>query len=237
MIALLSSTLSPPDTPLYGGNRKSLSDQERLVQTQESIDSLRKLGFSEIFIADNSPKQLPSETITALSTAKLLSIPQYPFHNKGLNEAYLLLSALPFLPNALPLIKLSARYSVNRNLINELSSYDLAAKIETPSRGPALMSTRYYAVKNKDVLERLLSEALRLAYRLPFQVVGPRSLLQQITRILFPKKDTYPYHDPTYSLEHVCALALESSGISIKQCNTLGVQGTVAGETRNRISE
>src|SRR2546430_2627591 len=99
MLALVSSTIFPGETPLYwGGPRNCISSSERLEQTKRTIASLQTAGIAPIILADNSGRNWVSGTEKALAPAQVHVFDQHQFQNKGISEIYTLLDTLNLIP-------------------------------------------------------------------------------------------------------------------------------------------
>ena len=238
MIAIVSSTIFPSILPGHEGERTNIDPTARLEQTVESIQSLVALGFSEIHVADNSHSPLEADVIKRLSPARVHWFGHYPYRNKGVAEAFLLLAVLPRLPTGQPLMKLSGRYRVSRNLCRELDRASLAGLFTvTPSGRLKSLSTRGYAVKDRAFLETFLHGTLNELYASAWRVVGPRSLLELVRRHLRPRLDNHPYSDPFGGLEIAAARWLDRHRIPVHRLDQIGVTGTIGCRTNSEINE
>jgi hypothetical protein len=106
MIAVITSTVQTGNTHSF------FSNNERLIQTLNTIDKLEYAGFEHLLLFDNSLTDIDKNKIAGSS--KILTVfhsSQYSFTNKGLNEAHLLLNNLHNIPANTPIFKISGRYS------------------------------------------------------------------------------------------------------------------------------
>ena len=236
MIGLVSSTLFPSAKPTLEGARSAFSPDERIAQTRQTLESLRRAGIERIFVADNSDASHASRANEALPGAQVLSLPCHPFPNRGLNELILLLSALPSVPAGEPVLKISGRYRLAPSF--SLPEWNGARAIFKgydfqSSRGR--VSTRCYAVKERDLLEPLLELALTELFVRPYRVVGPRSF----ARALAGADPTDPRLGPTTSIEFAMACALKRGRLPVRIVDgAIGLEGEVAGvPTRDPVSE
>lgn len=228
MIALISSTLCPPVTDCCDGPRSVFTHAERLAQTRLTVASLVALGFKRIVIADNST-EWNSDIETALAPAEILRITVPSFRNKGLSELYLLLAAASRLPDDAPVVKISGRYSLDRNPLANLGEADIALKSDGFTERNGAMSTRAYGCRTVATFRRLLECTLNEAYAYPTRIVGPRSLLRILRASVFPHRDTFPYNDPPHSIERVMVRAIKRLRLRVHCVTPLGISGVLAG--------
>ena len=236
MIAVLSSTIAPSTLPSHDGPRTNIDVEKRLAQTVESVRSLTALGFSDIYLADNSPALPPSAT-QLLAPARVFSFGHFPYRNKGVAEALLLLALAEHLPPDRPLMKLSGRYRAGLNLCDTLHGADLAGLFTGGGNTAENLSTRAYAVRDRDTFTRFLQGTLDELYASPWRVVGPRSLLSLARRLMRPASDVYPYSDPLGSLEISAARWLRHSGLKIRKLEKLGVEGVLGSWINPAVQE
>jgi hypothetical protein len=225
MIAIVSSTLAPSAAPSHDGPRTNIEHSVRIDQTVETVCSLRDLGFSQIFIGDNSPIPPPADVLARLAPAVLYWYGHYPYRNKGLAEAFLLAALCDRLPDGAPIMKISGRYRASRNLVKELGDADLAGRF-SPARVSEL-STRAYAVRDRNFLRALMLGALDEMYAAPWRVVGPRSLLSLARKILIRPNDPFPYSDPPGGLEIAAVRWLVKQKATVRKLDELGVEGVL----------
>jgi hypothetical protein len=196
------------------------------------VESLLKFGISQIYLVDNSPRDCFIAPERALDPARILHYDLFPFQNRGLAEALMLLTAICELPESSPIFKLSGRYTLTAAPPN-LQGADVAVKLDDNGR---TISTRAYLSRNRDILEQLMKSALCEMFKYPFRVAGPRSLLRLIRNAGFPTRDTYCYYDPPIALEFAAAQALARGSFRVRNVPTLGIEGRLA-VTGERIVE
>jgi hypothetical protein len=236
MIALISSTiypLDPTEDTLYRG---SVSHRQRLQQTIDTVNSLVRLNFQEIYLFDNSGFNWNVENESLLYPAKIIKFNSFQFTNKGLSEIYMLLSGLSVLPENTAIFKISGRYTLQTKIDeNILKTYDFAGKICHQS---ASISTRGYYIKNKKTLELTLLSALNYIYSYPSKVVGPRSLKRIIKNAFFLNLKGQTFYDPTLSVEWGMYKAL-TANFKVANLDKLFLQGISAGPsgTTSEINE
>ncbi len=225
-IAVISSTIAPPDVEHYGGKRRRFDPDERLEQTRASIQSLLELGLTEIHVADNSGANWRDYMDSALTPARVHRCSQYPYRNLGISELQMLLALLPALPVDRPIIKLSGRYRLKRRLDLELGADELVVR---EWRGARLIncciSTVAYAVCDAATYARFLRETLRDVFGFQARIVGPRSFVRILRNSLFPDRDHYPYDDPTGPIEHSAWRALRNARFRVRALDSIGVEG------------
>jgi hypothetical protein len=237
MIAVVSSTLTPSALPSHDGPRTNLDPLTRLEQTVASVCSLVALGAREIFIADNSTPAPSPETIAALAPARVFHFGHFPYRNKGVAEAFLLLALLPHLPANRPILKLSGRYRASLDLCAQLGDAPLAGLFTRPPGGVENLSTRAYAVREREFFARFLEGALDELYASPWRVVGPRSLLSVARRLLRASTDAVPYRDPKGSLEISAARWLARNRIAVRRLDQIGVEGVLGSWINPAVKE
>lgn len=222
MIALITSTIHPPNEPIYGEMRSRFTPETRLAQTQRTVASLITAGITSIVIADNSVREFERDEIERLGRVRLLQYHQFPFKNKGISEAYLVLSAVRELPDEEQILKISGRYEIAGAL--DLGDNDLGVKFDEDQRG---ISTRAYMARNRVILEQFLRASLQEMFRFPFRIVGPRSFFR-VLRNSVSAHDSYCYYDPTIGLETAAAEAIKRGDWRVKSFPHLGISGKLA---------
>lgn len=228
MIALVSSTVFPPTQPGHDGPRTWLTDDERLEQTRRTVRSLVDVGARDIVIADNSGARWRPGTEADLHPARVLLVDTPQFRNKGISEMHMLRRVLEELPESEPVLKVSGRYRVTRDLCEVLGDHDVAARIHHHGRNWS-MSTRCYAVRDRATYARLLDDAFREQYAWAARIVGPRSLLRIIRSSVRPSADRFPYDDPPGSIEGAWGRALQLGGYRVRAVDEIGVEGYAGG--------
>lgn len=237
MIAVISSTISPSAQPGHDGPRTNIDAAIRLEQTAASVRSLLDLGFREIYLADNSTNPPDEKALSILSPARVRHFTHFPYRNKGIAEAFLLLALLPELPAGRPILKLSGRYRASRNLCEHLGNADLAGLFSQPAGGVENLSTRAYAVRDRDFFGRFLHGTLDELYASPWRVVGPRSLLNLFKRVVRPARDRHPYSDPPGSLEISAARWLKNENARVNRLEKIGVEGVLGSWINPEVRE
>lgn len=228
MIALISSTITPPASDCYDGARSRFTPTERLEQTRASVGSLAALGFRQIVIADNGVP-LDEAARAALQPAIVRHIPTTQFRNKGLSELFLLRDAAASIPGDLPLVKLSGRYLLTKNPLESLGSADFVVRSENFSARRGAISSRAYACRDAATFRRLIARTLDEAFAYSHRIVGPGSLWRRLQITLNPRSDTFPYADPPHSIEFLLARAAKLLRLRVAVVRQLGVRGTMAG--------
>jgi hypothetical protein len=236
MIALVSSTVFPPREPIYDGPRSWLSGDARLQQTCETVRSLHALGAREIVVADNSGDGWRSGAEVELLPARVLRLATPQFRNKGISELHLLRAALPSLGDDEPILKISGRYTLSRDLCAQLDDHDVLGRIYRQGRQWSL-STRCYLVRDRETFAMLIDEAFRELYATPARIVGPRSLLRIVHNSLRPPRDEYPYDDPPVSIERAFGEVLRRRRFRFRSVERLGVEGVLGLQRGTYISE
>jgi len=159
MVALITSTLIP--TSVYS----FYTPIERLNQTINTIQKLRNAGFSDIYICDNSIKDINNkELYKAYESIKIFCTPQYSFENKSINEALLILNNSHHLPQKTPIFKISARYyptpPFEKDIYYLHKHKDFVGIGYNFDKKIAGFSTKAYFVKDIDVLTSTLVKAI-----------------------------------------------------------------------------
>ena len=131
-----------------------------------------------MYLADNSGARWLSDTNELLKPAKVHVFNHSEYQNKGISELYSLLSVLEYIPANTPILKISGRYTLEKNITHELIDADIAAKIYRYRFRAASMSTRCYLVKDKNVYENFIKRTLRETYGYYTRSVGLRSFLR-----------------------------------------------------------
>jgi hypothetical protein len=237
MIGIVTSTIFPPSIGIYDGQRSYFSPQERLAQTQETIQSLLEIGISSVLLFDNSGECWVKGTEDLLKSASVHLVNTYQYKNKGISELFLLLEAMRSLPPDVPILKISGRYTLCGRGDFDLGDADILCKIYKQSRSRRSMSTRCYVLRNRDTYQSFIGQVLREVFGYQSRIVGPRSFYRIVKNSITPSVDNYPYEDPGHSIEGACARVLKSYKYKVKQAERLGVEGLVATEGVTKISE
>lgn len=237
MIGVVTSTIFPPSTGIYDGRRSYFSPEERLAQTQQTIQSLLEAGISSVLLFDNSGESWIKGTENLLKSASVHLLNTYQYKNKGISELYLLLEAMGSLPPDVPILKISGRYILCGGGNFDLGGADILCKIYKQSHSHRSMSTRCYVVRNRDTYQSFIGQVLRELFGYQARIVGPRSFYRIVKNSITPGAVDYPYEDPAHSIEDACAQVLKSYKYKVKQVERLGVEGLVATEGVTKISE
>lgn len=160
MISLITSTIIPESYSFF-------NMEERYQQTIDTINNLRRVGFEDIYLIDNSVDVIDAERIESNSFHKvnIIRSPQYNFINKGLNEALLILNNLYKLPDDQPIFKISGRYLPTEefnitNLLAELSDKEILGVGNISKNSNSYFNTRAYLVASKKTLASILELAV-----------------------------------------------------------------------------
>ncbi|MFD0749293.1 hypothetical protein ACFQZS_04010 [Mucilaginibacter calamicampi] len=233
MIALITSTLRPTRVHSF------FSEQERYDQTLVTIRKLAGKGFDDIRLIDNSINDIDAKSLIndSQTPIKVFHSAQYSFANKGLNEALMLLNNLHHLPQSIPVFKISARYfptdQFNMEAALQLDRYDFIGVGENFDKKISAFSTRAYFVKNKMVLEEMLTTAIEEMIAYHKGVYGPRSAIRAIRSIL-KKEQGSPFQ---LSIEQAFARIMKQKN-NYLLLDRINIEGTLAGfSDNNKISE
>lgn len=225
MIAIVSSTIAPSALPSHDGARTTLSPAVRLEHTKGTIASLVALGTRQIFVADNSVDRWLQSHAASLAPAHILSFSQPPIRNKGIGEMWLLLGALPSLPDNEPILKISGRYRIGPGTGLRLRDGDeVAGKVYANGRVRSL-STRCYLMRDRSVATRLWERTLDEIYAEQARICGPRSLLRILKSSLRPEHDQLRYSDPTTAVETAIYKAIRYLPLQLHEIEHLAVEG------------
>lgn len=226
MIAIITSCINPFKATDH--EPKSFFNlTERLEQTKNSINYLKKLSFSKIYLLDNStffnPDDWFNDELTGISVRH---VKQYQFKNKGINELLLILSLLDELPDNESIFKISGRYYPNSNFENSIGeNFDFKLKSYAFQSKKGTISTRGYFVRNKKIYEQFLLACLSETLSYTKRIVGFRSALNALKEIFFP----------TFSIDNNIAIELGSARIlktnlyKIHHVEKIGITGQIAG--------
>jgi hypothetical protein len=237
MIAVISSTIAPSALPSHDGARTNLTPQVRLEHTRGTIASLVALGAREIYLADNSAGTWLTDHLATLAPARVLSFNQPPVRNKGIGEMWLLLGALPFLPENEPVLKISGRYRVGPGTGLRLrEGDDVAGKVYIHGRTRSL-STRCYLLRDRTVAARLWERALDEMYAEQARIHGPRSLLRILRNSLSPHRDGFRYSDPHSSVEIATHRAIRHLSLRLHEVGRLDVEGILGSWINPAVKE
>ncbi len=233
MIAVISSCINPKT--MKSTTRSYFSLAERELQTIKTIEQLKKVGFKQIILVDNSDHYDFSRLKSSIEKVKVIHLKQYQFANKSINEILMLLSILDEIPAGSKIFKISGRYFPTDNFKIEMNdNIDFKVKgFDFQSRRPVI-STRGYFVRNKEIYETFLLSCLNEIYSYPYRIVGPRSLSIFIRDFFNPRLRTIS----TISIEFAAARVLKSGKFKFELTDDLKIEGQIAGlETRELIKE
>ncbi len=231
MIAIITSTIFPEAATIKTSYRESISCNDRLVQTIQTIKSLTDHNFSEIYLFDNSGFKWDKKVESQLQPAKIIKFNTFQFDNKGLSELYMLLHGLSVIPNDIPILKISGRYLLNDKVNEELLRLNqFAGKFNKDT-----ISTRAYYFSSKNIMYEVLYAALNYMYAYKHKIVGFRSLFNVIKNAFFNNKNT-SFYDTSISIEKGMYNAIKSSKIKTYKLPKINVSG-VSGypEDNNKI--
>ena len=115
----------------------------------------------------------------------------------------------------------------------QLGNADIAAKWSADNR---TISTRCYAVRNRQLYRQFLEDTLNELYGHAARIVGPRSLVRILKNSVKPAADQSAYFDPSISIEGAAAAALSRRNYAVVRLTELGLVGEIA-TSRDRINE
>lgn len=157
---LITSVITPSKNPLsYHSTRSVFSPEQRLAQTIESIESIRKYNDQKIFLVECSNKNDDIDMRSVVDRVDVyidLSkddrfVSEINQPNKSWAELLMIGRCLEHLPSNLeePVLKLSGRYALNENFksINLNKDADLSCKMFT-QHGPMRCCSVLYQMKN-----------------------------------------------------------------------------------------
>ncbi|WP_343523808.1 hypothetical protein [Pedobacter sp.] len=233
MIALITSTIIPKAYSFF-------SVEERYHQTIDTINNLKRVGFEEIYLIDNSIDVIDAERIKSNSFDKvnIVHSAQYNFKNKGLNEALLILDHIHHLPDNQPLFKISGRYSPTEQfnraiLLSDLAEKEILGVGDIKKSHSSYFNTRAYLVNNKRTLEAILVSAIEEMIAYGRGINGYKGLLRLLKTIATPQIGT-PFQ---ISIEKAFANILNVRG-KYKLVEKINIEGFIAGsESLTFISE
>jgi len=219
MIAIISSTLVPPAATSVTKYRNFISNDQRLKQTEATINSLKE--FTNIYVFDNSYPSISEREKDILKPARLWSIDVFPYQNKGLSEIYLLLLGIRNLPDNVPIFKISGRYILTEQWdFKNLRDFDFVGKFD----GPKTISTRAYYFRNKNILHEVLICALNFMYAYSSRIVGPRSFIRILKNAInLSHKDNI--FCPTISIERAMGEAIHMLSLNTQNLKKLYIAG------------
>jgi hypothetical protein len=229
VIGLVTSTLYPAATPTLCGPRSAFAPAERVAQTKQTLASLRAAGIDDILLADNSDTRHGPSIRREFADVEVMHRPDFPFANRGIGEALLMLAALDRLPDDRGIVKLSGRYRLNGAFgVPDWASFAGVFRGYGFGGRRGTVSTRCYIAHDRAVLRRWLLATLAEMYAYPMRVVGPRSLLRALRDGFGGTAPSSP-DEPTTSIEFALARVLRTTRAPIKLVAPIGVEGELAG--------
>ncbi|SDG42170.1 hypothetical protein SAMN05421827_106164 [Pedobacter terrae] len=224
MIALITSTIIPEAYSFF-------NIEERYQQTIDTINNLKRVGFEDIYLIDNSVDVIDTDRIKLNSFHKLniIHTPQYNFRNKGLNEALLILNHLSHLPDNQPVFKISGRYSPTEHfnraiLLSALAEKEILGVGNIKKSINSYFNTRAYLVNNKRTLEAILVSAVEEMIAYGRGINGYKGLIKLLKTMFRPQVGT-PFQ---ISIESALANIL-SAKTNYKLVEKINIEGFVAG--------
>lgn len=226
---LISSTVFPREARDESVVKSVYPPEERILQTRKTIESLRSLGYEDLYLFDNSGNQHRAVLIREFGDVHVQIFDHFQFDNKGISETYLMLEGIRHVPDDRPLIKLSGRYRISRRPEVDIGSYDLAARIYRHEarlfQERETMATRCYVVRNRAVYRSYLIGLLQEIYSYSARVVGFGSLRRFMTNQLCPKNNVYSYFDPALSVEAASIRVVRNLNLKLLRLDSIGLHG------------
>lgn len=220
MIAIISSTIFPSPATATTQYRSIIPPLDRLKQTKRTIESLQKLNFSDIYLFDNSGFYWVDGHEKELFPAKIIKINSLQYTNKGLSELIMLVQGMQVLPENTPILKISGRYELSRQLdLEKLTGFDFAGKLYDDS-----ISTRSYYFKDKNVMEKVLMYALNNMYYYKHRVTGFRSL-RKVIKNAFCFNENENYYESSISIERGMYNAIKNLALKIYLMPNINIRG------------
>lgn len=237
MIAVVSSTMAPDASLCRDGVRTLFSVDERVEQTRVTLNSLTRIGITSILIMDNSPENVAPRFARHLSQGRVIHCPQPSFSNRGLGELWLLLAALPYIADGVPVLKLSARYYLEEDSpLSHVYDADFVGRAYG-SRKSRTVSTRAYVLRDKSVAESLWRGTLEEMYAGSGRIVGPRSAWKLLRQALSVGPTSFPGGEPSVSVERSLYKASSRLALRPHLLPRLGLKGVIAGASQTPIDE
>ena len=237
---LISSTVFPRE-----GRDKSIvksvhSSEERILQTRRTVESLRTLGYEQIYLFDNSGGEHRSALSHEFEDVYLKVFDHYQYDNKGISETFLMLEGIRHVPDSCPIMKLSGRYQIARRLELDTNNYDLAAKIYQHEgrlfRNSETMATRCYVFRNKATYQSYLIGLLQEIYAYSSRIVGLGTLKRFLTNQFLSKNNSYSFFDPSLSVEAASIRVVRNLDLKLCRLDAIGLSG-LAGTFGNLLIE
>ena len=225
----ISSTIFPRDARDSSIVKSVYSGDQRLAQTQATVASLRALGYSSIYLFDNSGGEHRNALDRAFPGVRVKVFDHYQYDNKGISETFLLLEALRDLPEDRQIIKISGRYQLAKRLEFDADRYDLAARIYQHEplhfRRRETMATRCYSFRNKAVYRAYLLALLEEMYAYSSRIVGFGSLRRFLINQFFSNRNAYSFMDPSLSVEAASINVMRNLKLRLFRLESIGLAG------------
>jgi len=240
LIVLITSTIFPSN---FNSSevRSVFTGEERLEQTKSTIKSLLNCGYTEIFLFDNSGKYWLPGTEKDLLPAKVVVFNQHQFMNKGISETLMLLDGLDYLPDNIPILKISGRYKIDNSLAIDVNNFDIAAKFYKHKfkyfTSRTTMATRCYIVKDKSIFKTYLLAMIEEIYSYSSKVFGIGSLKRLFNNQFFPGKIKYSFFDPIFSVEAASVRVIKKLGLKVNKMDRIGLSGLAGTFVNNPIED
>ncbi|MFA6276968.1 MAG: hypothetical protein WC622_09475 [Pedobacter sp.] len=233
MIAIVTSCIHPKEMSTI--TRSFFSLEERELQTIHTLNRLKEVGFKQIILADNSFDYDFSRLKSAVDNVKIIHLKQYQFLNKSINEILILLAVMDEIPENTKIFKISGRYFPSENFSMEMNqAIDFKVKGFEFDTKKAVITTRGYFVRNKEIYEEFLLYCLNEIYSYPYRVVGLGSLIKFIKEFFSASLKKIP----TVSIEFAAARALKKGHYTYELSDNLHIEGQIAGlESKELIKE
>ncbi len=225
----ISSTIAPRPARDKSAIKSVYSSEERILQTQETIASLRRLGYENIYLFDNSGREHQAALESAFPSIRVRLFDHHQYENKGISETLLLLAGIRDVPDNCQIIKISGRYRIAKRLEFDTNNYDLAARVyrhpRSLFRSIETMSTRCYSFRNKAVYQSYLIALLEEMYAYSSRIVGFGSLRRFLTNQIISRKNVYSFFDPSLSVEAASIAVIRNLGLSLLRLDEIGLSG------------
>ncbi|MDX2067863.1 MAG: hypothetical protein SFV55_05525 [Haliscomenobacter sp.] len=237
---LISSTIFTPRVNSNSVLKSVYSSNERTEQTRQTITSLKRLGYEDIRLYDNSGTEYQSTLEKEFPEITVKTLTQYQFDNKGISETFMLLSAINDLPDDIPIIKISGRYQLSKKIDFNHMEFQLGAKFYRHNSKlfttKESMATRCYIFSNKKIFEQYLTNMLEEIYAHSARIIGAGSLKRFLINQFMPNKNVYSYLNPIYSVEAASVPVIKKMGLNVQRIDNIGLFG-LAGTFENHLIE
>lgn len=235
---VITSTLLPSKNNWYGVKPGvEIYPIDRFNQTLDTINSLLNLGFTSIYLIDNSKNPIPSEWIIKIKSLRVLLIhipADIETKNKGITEIEMLLKFCNSIDVIGPIIKISARYKLADLKLLDYIEYDVVGKIFNRRRGFYEMSTRAYLVKDVETYKKLLHEVRKLTKFLIYRFWSIFLFIRLFNFIksVINSSDLKAFSDPPISIEEGLYYSIKKLNLNLRSVDSLGISGVAASEGR-----